>query len=136
MGTSFCLVDSVSSVILDNSSTFTKDTFSNSLTEVSTFSGIDKSRIKISLSIERCSLVTVGVSEPVETIKISALSISCVRFSIEEFLIDVCSFTKEIAFSSVLLIKQTALFLVYSAKFLQVCFPIFPNPNTKIFFEL
>ena len=78
----------------------------------------------------------VGLSDPVETIKISELEISEVKLLIFEFLIEWCSFTKEIAFSCVLLIKQTELFEVYSAKFLQVCFPILPNPKTRIFLEL
>ena len=55
----------------------------------------------------------VGISDPVETIKISELEISAVKLLIFEFLIEWCSFTKEIAFCCVLLIKQTELFEVY-----------------------
>ena len=41
----------------------------------------------------------VGLSDPVETIKISELEISSVKLLIFEFHIEWCSFTKEIAFS-------------------------------------
>lgn len=95
-----------------------------------------KSKINKSLSLETCSTVIVGFSAPVETIKMSAFATSFVKSSITPFLMNGYSLTNSVVFSSVLLIKQIDLFLVYSAKFLQVCLPIFPRPKTKIFLEL
>ena len=75
-----------------------KDTLLNSATSLSTFSGIERSKIKISLSLAICFLVIVGLFAPVETIKTSALLTSSAKFSITDFRIDGCSFTKLLVF--------------------------------------
>ena len=105
----------------------------NSLIWVSTFLGIDRSRIKSFLELKIKSLVIVGFEPLVATIKTSALLISLVNspygLTIIGNLTPIFS-----AFSWVLLIKTICLFFVCFKRFSHVFLPILPTPKRTIFF--